>query len=86
MNNLLRAIPKVDDILKDARWRALAGYPVECAKDHLRDVLNELRAAIKEGKAHAVAPVETIIGETKRRTEQSLRPALKKVINGTGVV
>ncbi len=27
MNNLLRKIPKVDDILKDARWQALAGYP-----------------------------------------------------------
>jgi L-seryl-tRNA(Ser) seleniumtransferase len=86
MNNLLRTIHKVDDILKDARWRALAGYPAECAKDHLRDVLNELRTAIKEGKAHEVVPVETIIEETKRRTEQSLRPALKKVINGTGVI
>jgi L-seryl-tRNA(Ser) seleniumtransferase len=86
MNNLLRAIPKVDDILRDARWQALAGYPAECAKDHLRDVLNELRAAIKEGKARDVAPVEAIIEETKRRTEQSLRPALKKVINGTGVI
>ena len=49
-------------------------------------MLNELRAAIKEGKAHEVAPVEAIIEETKRRTEQSLRPALKKVINGTGVI
>jgi len=86
MNSLLRTIHKVDDILKDERWRALAGYPVECAKDHLRDVLNELRAAIKEGKVHEVVPVETIIEETKRRTEQSLRPALKKVINGTGVI
>ena len=61
MNSLLRTIHKVDDILKDERWRALAGYPVECAKDHLRDVLNELRAAIKEGKVHEVVPVETII-------------------------
>ena len=86
MNNLLRTIPKVDDILKDALWQALSGYPAECAKDHLRDVLNELRAAIKEGKAHDAAPVEAIIEETKRRTEQSLRPALKKVINGTGVI
>ncbi len=86
MNNLLRAIPKVDDILKDARWRALAGYPEACAKDHLRDVLAELRAAIKEGRAHEVTPVDAIIVETKKRTEKSLRPALKKVINGTGVM
>jgi L-seryl-tRNA(Ser) seleniumtransferase len=86
MNNLLRTIPKVDDILKDAHWRALAPYPVECAKSHLRDVLSELRAAIKAGKAHVAMPVEALIEETKRRTEQSLRPALKKVINGTGVI
>ena len=86
MNNLLRAIPKVDDILKDERWRALAGYPAECAKDLLRDVLNELRAAIKAGKTTEAMPVEALIEETKRRTELCLRPALKKVINGTGVI
>ncbi len=86
MNNLLRTIPKVDDVLKDTHWRALAPYPVECAKGHLRDVLNELRAAIKAGKTHDVVPVQALIEETKRRTEQSLRPALKKVINGTGVI
>jgi L-seryl-tRNA(Ser) seleniumtransferase len=86
MNNLLRAIHKVDDVLRDARWQALAPYPAECAKDHLRDVLKELRAAIKEGRAHEVAPIEAVIEETRRRTELSLRPALKKVVNGTGII
>ncbi|MGD0229000.1 MAG: L-seryl-tRNA(Sec) selenium transferase [Syntrophorhabdales bacterium] len=87
MKDLLRKIPKVDDILRDDRWRALCGgFPEACAKDHLRDVLNELRAAIREGGTTDLPPVETIIGETRRRTAQSVRPALKKVINGTGIV
>ncbi len=86
MNNLLRKIPKVDDILKDERWRALAAHPAELAKNHLRDVLAELRVAIKEGRVHEAPAIEAVIDETKTRTEQSLRPTLKKVINATGVV
>ena len=86
MNNLLRNIPKVDDIIRDARWRALAAYPSEVAKNHLRDVLAGLRAGIKEGKVREAPTIEAVIDETKARTEQSLRPTLKKVINATGVV
>ncbi len=86
MNNLLRTIPKVDDILKDPRWAELAAYPAEVAKSHLRDVLAGLRASIREGKASEGPSLAAIIAETKARTEQSLQPTLKKVINGTGVI
>jgi L-seryl-tRNA(Ser) seleniumtransferase len=33
-----------------------------------------------------VLPIEHIIAETKRRTAESVSPALKRVINGTGVI
>ena len=43
MNDLLRKIPKVDDILKDEGWLGLAAYPVTLAKDSLREVLDVAR-------------------------------------------
>jgi L-seryl-tRNA(Ser) seleniumtransferase len=86
MKDLLRQIPKVDDILKDEKWGGLSVYPEATAKDNLRNILNELRAAIKEGRADSVPAVPAIIEETKRRTERSLSPHLRKVVNGTGVI
>ena len=86
MKDLLRKIPKVDEILKDERWGGLAAYPREVAKDALRDVLGELRAAIMGGAARAVPEAGVIIEETKRRAIRSLSPTLRRVINGTGVI
>ena len=86
MNELLRKIPKVDDILKDERWAALVVYPPHVAKDALRDVLDALRTAIKDGSIQAVPDMGAIIEETKKLATGSLAPALKRVINGTGVV
>lgn len=86
MKNTLRKIPKVDDILKDERWEAMAAYPAGVAKDALRDVLEALRAAILSGTATSVPEAGAIIEEAARRAGKSLAPALKRVINGTGVV
>ena len=86
MKNALRKIPKVDDILKDERWEALAAYPAGVAKDALRDVLEALRAAILSGAATSVPEAGAIIEEAGKRAAKSLAPALKRVINGTGVV
>jgi L-seryl-tRNA(Ser) seleniumtransferase len=86
MKDTLRKIPKVDDILKDERWEALAAYPTGVAKDALRDVLESLRAAIRSGTAASVPEAGAIIEEASKRAAKSLAPALKRVINGTGVV
>ena len=86
MKDLLRKIPKVDDILRDARWAQLAAYPEGCAKENLRSVLGDLRAAIKEGRVRELPAVDAIVEETRRLTAQSVKPGLKRVINGTGVI
>jgi L-seryl-tRNA(Ser) seleniumtransferase len=86
MNALLRKIPKVDDILKDGAWQKLSAYPEAVAKDSLRDVLGELRAAIKEGRANAVPSIASIVEEAAERTRRFLSPTLRRVINGTGVI
>ncbi len=86
MKDLLRNIPKVDDILRHAEWRAVEQYGENTAKESLRAVLNELRAAIKEGRADALPSREQIIAETRKRAAESLAPKLKKVINATGII
>jgi len=86
MNDMLRQIPKVDRILNHEKWQGLRSYPQDLAKEHLRDILDEQREEIKAGKASAVLTVDAIIEETARRTAATLTPALRRVINATGVV
>jgi L-seryl-tRNA(Ser) seleniumtransferase len=86
MKDLLRKIPKVDDLLKHAAWKALSRYPAPLAKDRLREVLDRLRAAVTAGSVKEIPPAESIIGEAERRTAQFMSPTLKKVVNGTGVI
>ncbi len=86
MKDLLRKIPKVDDLLKHAAWQALSAYPAQLAKDRLREVLEELRAAVIAGSVKDIPTAEALIQDAEKRTALSIKPALKKVINGTGVI
>ena len=86
MREILRKIPKVDSILRSERWRELQQYPEDLAKNHLREVLEEVRDAIRTGTIDSPPTLDDIINETSRRTARTVSPALRRVINGTGVV
>jgi L-seryl-tRNA(Ser) seleniumtransferase len=86
MKELLRKIPKVDEILRHAHWRDVEQYGENTAKESLRAVLNELREAIREGRADKLPGHEQIIAEAKQRAADALAPKLKRVINATGIV
>lgn len=84
---LLRNIPKVDEILKNHDWKKLiADYPEGLAKDALRECLDILRRSIKEGETDSIPPVREIILSTKENLIAWISPRLKRVINGTGVI
>jgi L-seryl-tRNA(Ser) seleniumtransferase len=86
-SNLLRKIPKVDEILKHPDWTSLlAPYPEPLAKDVLRTCLDGLRSAIKAGEATVMPSVPEIIREVRKGLIESMSPGLKRVINGTGVI
>ncbi len=86
-NSLLRQIPKVDAILESDSWKSLvSACPEALAKDVLREYLDALRLAIKEGKAMSLPSVDEIVGEVNKRTAVLMEPALKRVINATGVI
>jgi len=85
--NLLRAIPKVDDILKQTEWKnAVVQYPQSIAKNALRLVLDELRSAIQQGTTHSIPSLTSIIDATKTKITLLTSPGIKRVINGTGVI
>ncbi|HEY3277813.1 MAG TPA: L-seryl-tRNA(Sec) selenium transferase [Syntrophorhabdaceae bacterium] len=87
MNELLRRIPKVDDLFKVPGWVEIVRiYPEGLAKDVLRDCLDRLRAGIKNGNLTAVPPVEAVLDEVRAEVARRSAPSLKRVINATGVI
>ena len=84
---LLRKIPKVDEILANKNWAILVrNHPEEVAKNALREYLDELRGEIRDGKAHLIPKTDVIIEETRKRTVILTTAGLKRVINGTGII
>ncbi|WP_312636787.1 L-seryl-tRNA(Sec) selenium transferase [Oscillibacter sp.] len=83
----LRAIPKVDELLREPSVQALAErYSARTATDAVRAVLEDLRRELLSGgrdtppdKAALCAAVEAVARDTAQ-------PSLRSVINGTGVV
>jgi L-seryl-tRNA(Ser) seleniumtransferase len=86
-NELLRKIPKTDEILVHGDWQKLIkGCSEDIAKDCLRQYLDELRAGIKEGAIGAIPAIVTIVEETRKRVIAMTTPTLRRVINGTGII
>jgi L-seryl-tRNA(Ser) seleniumtransferase len=87
MKELLRHIPKVDEILKHEMWgQALAPYPAHVAKDALRMTLQELRTGIREGDVSALPSLEAIIASAQKKAREMASPRLRRVVNATGVI
>jgi len=87
MNDLLRKIPKIDDVFKEAAWAELIGsFPEALCKDVLRTYFDTLRLDIRGGKAGAVPSVEAIIAAVRKGAGKLASPNLKRVINASGVV
>jgi L-seryl-tRNA(Ser) seleniumtransferase len=84
---LLRKIPKVDEILKHHDWKRLVvTYPESLAKEVLREIIDDLRGAIKVGAANSLPPISELIFFTEKGLIASMAPRLKRVVNGTGVI
>lgn len=86
-NELLRKIPKIDEILADGNWQKLIKKcPEEIAKDCLRQFFDELRISIKEGTVKAIPAISDIVDETRKKVIAMTTPTLRHVINGTGII
>lgn len=88
--NLYSRLPKVDQILTDIRIEQLFEIsPREMVTEFTREVIAEIRELISnkeltlEELDNHIHKIPEII---EKRVESSIRPKLRKVINGTGVV
>lgn len=87
--NLLRNLPKVDDVLQIPEVSKLMEYnPRMIVVESVRSAIDSLRLQILQGE-YSGSPGEIIDQTVKKSGElvnSALRPNLRRVINGTGVV
>ncbi|HPP07132.1 MAG TPA: hypothetical protein PLW88_07145, partial [Syntrophorhabdaceae bacterium] len=87
MKDLLRQIPKVDEIIKHKRWANLALiYPQHVLKTSLRLYLDALRKDILSGKVTSIPSIEIILETVESYSRLEVSPNLKRVINATGII
>ncbi|UCF81321.1 MAG: L-seryl-tRNA(Sec) selenium transferase [Acidobacteriota bacterium] len=88
--SLLRDLPSVDRLLSEKTVAALAEeYPRGRVKEAAREVLKDLRRAVREGRLDAGAlraRLERLPQALRERLAGALRPSLLSVINATGVI
>lgn len=84
--NLLRSLPKVDEVLEQPVAKEAAQHlPHTVVADAVRDEIARLRSAILAGGAPAVSAAG--VAERAARAVQALeRPSLRRVINASGVI
>jgi len=92
-NELLRLLPSVDEVLRlDKVQEELSSFPHNVIVGAIRDALNEVRAAIMDGKHLAPESttrrdyLEVIASKAIIAVKRSAHPTLRRVINATGVI
>jgi len=83
-NSLLRQIPKVDELLTHPVLATLGPGAVLTAIT--RQALDELRNDIHHGGIEKLPNLDIIAREISQRLNQYLKPNLRRVINGTGII
>ncbi len=82
---LLRSIPKVDELLRSDAFAVLSCGAV-AVREAVRGELEELRARILAGEVTELPDENALCGAIARRAQKDTLPSLRPVINGTGVV
>ena len=86
-HQLLRQIPKVDELLKEAKLEALlAEVSEKIVTRAVRQGLDELRQNILEGKIEEMPTKDAICDRIAAIAHREASPSLQRVINGTGII
>lgn len=84
--DMLRAIPKVDELLGMEPLQALAGQtPAPALREAVREELETLRRRILAGDTGHIPNREALCAAVCRRAREASLPSLRGVVNGTGV-
>lgn len=85
-HELLRQIPKVDDVLKQTEVaRLLARFPRSRVVEAVRTVLERLRQSIQDGRTERIQ-LSAIVSAVAAAVARSQQRHLRRVINGTGII
>ena len=84
---LLRQIPKVDELLKEAELEALlAEMPAQTVTRAVRQALEDLRRDVLEGKIEELPGRTALCSRIAAMARKADAPSLRRVINGTGII
>jgi L-seryl-tRNA(Ser) seleniumtransferase len=84
---LLRKLPKIDDLLRSSALEQLREeYPEQTIADGARQVIADLRACIVNGSVDTLPDEDVLLDRITKRIRAAARPSMHTVINGTGIV
>ena len=84
---LLRQIPKVDELLKEAELEVLmAEMPARTVTRAVRGALEQLRKDVLEGKLEELPGRDVLCSRIAAMARKADAPSLRRVINGTGII
>lgn len=87
MKELLRKIPKVDELLKtDALVQAAAQYGMRTVTEAVRAELDALRQEILSGQLETMQDCDRLCRQIEKRAQRAALPSFRRVINGTGIL
>ena len=87
MKELLRKIPKVDELLRSpALAETLVQYGDRAVTDAIRSELDALRRKILSGQVTALPEQDALYQQIILRAQRDELPSFRRVINGTGIL
>ena len=87
MNELLRKIPKVDELLRSpALAETISQYGDRAVTEAIRAELDALRKAILANLTDTMPGQETLARRISNRVRMDSLPSFRRVINGTGII
>jgi len=82
---LLRELPPIDQILTHSSWSALRHVPPDVRRDSCRAIVDCLRTEVLAGKPVQLG-LDHVAQKCIEHAVEIVRPVLRRVVNGTGVV
>ena len=84
---LLRKLPKVDELLRAPELEALRPeIPEQTITEGIRNVIADLRRRILSGETDTLPSRDALLEAVRAQVRRNALPSLRRVINGTGIV
>lgn len=84
--DILRQLPRVDDLLADPRIAPLAGENRPLAREAVREAVDQARQAVLAGRGASGVSVETIVAEAVALFRRKSTRSLRRAVNAAGVI